>query len=224
MPLDPNNVVPGKGTAEGSELKIKPGDYLNGYKYIVLDGTHNGMGTDVRVMIDVAAGADLSTTQTEKGSSELDGKCIASLVGLSAPLLLAIPLGILSQVQIPGLEGLSAQVNDAIRQANDQIQRGLGIYDNDRAQRAAGLQGAFSVENPEMLGLAAGSLAAITLGLLVVDGVMRACGQEEMTSSYKIGEATDSEFLMHGSSGKPAESAKKESEGSSKDEAASAGK
>ena len=224
VPLDPNNVVPGKGTAEGSELKIKPGDYLNGYKYIVLDGTHNGMGTDVRVMIDVAAGADLSTTQPEKGSSELDGKCIASLVGLSAPLLLAIPLGILSQVQIPGLEGLSAQVNNAIREANDQIQRGLGIYDNDRAQRAADLQGAFSVENPEMLGLAAGSLAAITLGLLIVDGVMRACGQEEMTSSYKIGEAMDSEFLMHGSSGKSAESTKKESASSSKDTAASAEK
>lgn len=224
VPLDPNNVVPGKGTAEGSELKIKPGDYLNGYKYIVLDGTHNGMGTDVRVVIDVAAGAELNTTQTEKGSSELDGKCIASIVGLSAPLLLAIPLGILSQVQIPGLEGVSAQVNNAIREANDQIQRGLGIYDADRAQRAAGLQGAFSVQNPEMLGLAAGSLAAITLGLLIVDGVMRACGQEEMTSSYKIGEATDSEFLMHGSSGKSAESTKKESASSSKDKAASAEK
>ena len=75
-----------------------------------------------------------------------------------------------------------------------------------------------------MLGLAAGSLAAITLGLLIVDGVMRACGQEEMTSSYKIGEAMDSEFLMHGSSGKSAESTKKESASSSKDTAASAEK
>ena len=176
------------------------------------------------VSIELTREVEGSNTVNEEGSSELDGKCIASIVGLSAPLLLAIPLGILSQVQIPGLEGLSAQVNDAIRQANDQIQRGLGIYDNDRAQRAAGLQGAFSVANPEMLGLAAGSLAAITLGLLIVDGVMRACGQEEMTSSYKIGEATDSEFLMQGSSGKPAESTKKESESSSKDETASAGK
>ena len=123
-------------------------------------------------------------------------------MGLTAPLLLAIPVGILSQVQIPGLEGLSAQINDAIRQANDQIQKGLGIYDEDRAQRAASLQGAFSVDNPQMLQLAAGSLGAITLGLFLIDQVLRACGQEEMTSSYQIGKATNSDTLMYGSSGK----------------------
>ena len=202
--MDDKYVVPGNPTEEGSQFHIKPGDYLNKYKYIVLRGSENGMGSDVEVVIDLEAGAKLDNQQTDKGSSELDGKCIASIVGLSAPLLLAIPLGILSQVQIPGLEGLSAQVNDAIREANDQIQRGLGIYDNERAQRAASFQGALSVENQEMLGLAAGSLAAITLGLLIVDGVLRACGQEEMTSSYKLGEATDSEFLKYGSSGKTA--------------------
>ena len=138
----------------------------------------------------------------DQGSSDLDGKCIAGIVGLTAPLLLAIPVGILSQVQIPGLEGLSAQINDAIRQANDQIQKGLGIYDEDRAQRAASLQGGFSVDNPQMLQLAAGSLGAITLGLFLIDQVLRACGQEEMTSSYQIGKATNSDTLMYGSSGK----------------------
>ena len=223
-PFDHNNVVPGKSTSEGTDLHITPGDYLDKYKYIVLDGTQNGMATDVRVVIDVEAGAELGNQQTEKGSAELDGKCIASIVGLTAPLLLAIPLGILSQVQIPGLEGVSAQINGAIQDANTRIQQGLGIYNDDRAQRAAGIQGAFSIENPEMIGMAAGALGAITLGLLIVDGVMRACGQEEMTSSYKIGEATGSEFLMHGSSGKPAESAKTESEGSAKDETASSEK
>ncbi|WP_168161907.1 hypothetical protein, partial [Corynebacterium sp. HMSC08F01] len=84
----------------------------------------------------------------------------------------------------------------------DQIQRGLGIHDDDRSRRAAGLQGAFNVANPEMLSLAAGSLGAITLGLFLIDGVLRACGQEEMTSSYKIGEATGQDWMMHGSSGK----------------------
>ena len=146
-----------------------------------------------------------TTVQEQGSSSELDGKCIASLVGLSAPLLLAIPVGILSQVQIPGLEGVSAQINDAMRQANDRIQRGLGIYNEDRAQRAAGFQNAFQGVNTEQLGLAAGALGAITLGLLIVDQVMRACGQEESTSSYQLGKATDSEFLMYGSSGKPSQ-------------------
>ena len=136
---------------------------------------------------------------------KLDGECIAGIVGLSAPLLLAIPVGILSQVQIPGLEHVSAQINAAIQEANNQIQRGLGIYNEDRASRAASIQGAFAIDNPQMLGLAAGSLAAITIGLLAVDGVMRACGAEEYTSSYMVGKATGSETLMNGSSGKSAE-------------------
>ena len=211
-------IIPGK---DGSKVEILPGAPLDGVHHIELVGIKDGIRGDVEQSINFefeSSSANGDNTNVDKGSSELDGKCIASIVGLSAPLLLAIPLGILSQVQIPGLEGVSAQLNDAIRQANDQIQRGLGIYDNDRAQRAASLQGAFSVANPEMIGLAAGSLAAITLGLLIVDGVMRACGQEEMTSSYKLGEATGSEFLMHGSSGK------NESEDSSKDEVASAEK
>ncbi|WP_288750158.1 hypothetical protein [uncultured Corynebacterium sp.] len=150
--------------------------------------------------------------QTTKGSSELDGKCIAGIVGMTAPLLLAIPLGILSQVQIPGLEQVSAQVNAAIRQANDQIQRGLGIHDDDRARRAAGIQGAFAIENPQMIGLAAGALGAITLGLLAVDGVMRACGAGEYTSSYMVGKATGNETLMKGSSDKMPESKDKGTE------------
>lgn len=194
----PNNKVVDKG----SHLEVDPGKVPDGSKLVVVP-IENGVRSDKREdYVEIDLGVDLQGNKTEKGSSELDGKCIASIVGLSAPLLLAIPLGILSQVRIPGLEGLSAQVNDAIRQANDQIQRGLGIYNEDRSRRAAGFQGAFNVANPEMLSLAAGSLGAITLGLFLIDGVLRACGQEEMTSSYKIGEATGQEWMMYGSSGK----------------------
>jgi len=191
-----------KVTDEGVTLvprkDLKDGTYEASYILVGPDGQSYGE-REIEINVNVESG----TRVEEKGSSaELDGKCIAGIVGLTAPLLLAIPLGILSQVQIPGLEGVSAQINGAIQQANDQIQRGLGIYDEDRAQRAAGIQGAFSIENPQMLGMAAGALGAISLGLLAVDGVMRACGAEEYTSSYMIGKATGSETLMNGSSGK----------------------
>ena len=191
-----------KKTDEGVTLvprkDLKDGTYEASYLLVGPDGQAYGE-REIQINVNVESG----TRVEQKGSSaELDGKCIAGIVGLTAPLLLAIPLGILSQVQIPGLEGVSAQINGAIQQANDQIQRGLGIYDEDRAQRAAGIQGAFSIENPQMLGMAAGALGAISLGLLAVDGVMRACGAEEYTSSYMIGKATGSETLMNGSSGK----------------------
>ena len=131
-----------------------------------------------------------------------DGKCIASLVGIASPLLLLIPLGILSQVRVPGLEGVQGKLNAAVREANDRIQRGLGIYDRDRAERAAGLQGAFNEVNPEMVGLAAGALGTITAGLLIVDAVLRSCGQGDKTSSYQVGKATGNDTLIYGSSKK----------------------
>lgn len=184
-----------------------PGDSL---KYVLVD--KNGNQSYVRTLkLNVKVTGETGN-QTTKGSSELDGTCIAGIVGMTAPLLLAIPLGILSQVQIPGLEQVSAQVNAAIRQANDQIQRGLGIHNDDRARRAAGIQGAFAIENPQMIGLAAGALGAITLGLLAVDGVMRACGAGEYTSSYMVGKATGNETLMKGSSDKMPESKDKGTE------------
>ena len=202
----------GKGnTAPGARITVRDGVTDGSVLFFFVDEQGNQGKFAQKLNINFKLSDTNTTTQTEQqGSSELDGKCIAGIVGLSAPLLLAIPLGILSQVQIPGLEGVSAQINAAIQQANDQIQRGLGIYDKDRAQRAAGIQAAFSIENPQAIGLAAGALAAISLGLLAVDGVMRACGAEEYTSSYMLGKATDNETLMNGSSGKASEGTKDE--------------
>lgn len=204
--------------------KIEDGDCGLDITYLAINDNDDQSYGPTKVTVKVDLGAEVTgNTQTEtRGSSELDGKCIAGIVGLTAPLLLAIPLGILSQVQIPGLEGVSAQINGAIQDANNRIQQGLGIYNEDRAQRAAGIQGAFSIENPEQLGMAAGALGAISLGLLAVDGVMRACGAEEYTSSYMIGKATGSETLMNGSSGKSdnksTDKAEGEAEGSSNEE------
>ncbi|MBF4547260.1 hypothetical protein IRY31_04090 [Corynebacterium afermentans subsp. lipophilum] len=191
-----------KITDEGVTLvprkDLEDGTYKATYLLVGPDGQAYGE-REIEINVNVESG----TRVEQKGSSaELDGKCIAGIVGLTAPLLLAIPLGILSQVQIPGLEGVSAQINGAIQDANNRIQQGLGIYNEDRAQRAAGFQAAFNIQNPEQLGMAAGALGAISLGLLAVDGVMRACGAEEYTSSYMIGKAIDNETLMNGSSGK----------------------
>ncbi len=153
----------------------------------------------------VASKIDVNVQVEQSGSSNAnfkDPKCIAGLVGMASPLLLLIPLGILSQVRVPGLESLRAEVNAAIKRANDDIQRGLGIYDHDRAQTAAGLQGAFQVANPQMIGLAGGALGAITAGLIIMDVVLRSCGVDEATSSYQLGKATGNQTLIDGSSKK----------------------
>ena len=197
-------------TDEGGKLGVDPGN-LPGDRIVVVPVKNGIRSENVNdyIEIEIDRGAD-----TQNGSSEIDGRCIASLVGLSAPLLFLIPVALLSQVQIPGLEGVSAQINNAIREANDYVQRGLGIYDRDRAERAAGVQGAFQIANPEMIGLAAGSLGVITAGLLLIDTVLRNCGQEEASSSYQLGKATNSEFLINGSSGKNSGSQSKDTKDS----------
>lgn len=198
------SLVPASDLTELGDNKIVVDPRGKGDKIQVVPIDNGVYKLDEKIEIVIERGSETN------GSSELDGACIASLVGLSAPLLLLIPVGILSQVQIPGLEGVSAQINQAIREANDYIQRGLGIYDRDRAERAARAQGAFQVANPEMIGLAAGSLGVILGGLLLVDTVLRNCGKEEASSSYQLGKATGSEFLINGSSGsdsKPSTSA-----------------
>ena len=53
-----------------------------------------------------------------------------------------------------------------------------------------------------MVGLAAGALGTITAGLLIVDAVLRSCGQGDKTSSYQIGKATGNDTLIYGSSKK----------------------
>ena len=194
--------------------QIKPGDCNIPVKYIFVG--ENGMQGWDEQQLTITVNIDTSSETTKtvpttgatagKADVELDGKCIAGIVGLTAPLLLAIPVGILSQVQIPGLEGLSAQINAAIQDANTQIQKGLGIYDENRSATAAEIQAAFNIQNPQAIGLAASALGAITLGLLAVDGVMRACGAEEYTSSYQFGKATGKENIQYASSTKPGKS------------------
>ena len=193
------DIVGGKATKEFKDGKWIITPEKNGNLTIVPIFPNSAQGAPVDVEVNVTA------TNETKGSSNAnfkDPKCIAGLVGMASPLLLLIPLGILSQVRVPGLENLSAQVNAAIKRANDDIQRGLGIYDRDRAQTAAGLQGAFQVANPQMIGLAGGALGAITAGLIIMDVVLRSCGVDEATSSYQLGKATGNQTLIDGSSKK----------------------
>lgn len=190
--IDRINVTDG-----GVNGKLKEG--ADGFYYVLVDA---GGQQSAERKFTVKLTQNQSETETQDGSSELTGKCIAAIAGALSPLLLLIPIGILSQVQIPGLEAVSGQINNAIREANDYIQRGLGIYDRDKAQRAAELQGAFSFEvvNPEFIGLAAGSLGIITAGLWIIDQVMHECGAGQYTSSYAVGNATGNDWVKNGSS------------------------
>lgn len=73
-----------------------------------------------------------------QGGSSADGivddRCIPAVIGLGIPLLATIPLSLLQQVSIPGLDAYSAEINSRITQANNQIQQQLGIFDENTAR------------------------------------------------------------------------------------------
>ena len=145
------------------------------------DGTYIVETTDgTRVVVLKVRGAD-SGGETTTGSSELSDRCIAGLAGVGIPLLLLIPLGVATQVAIPGLEGFRAQAGKAIEQVNTQIQQQLGIFNE---QFATALGKNFPARE---LGTAAAGLALTVLGLLIADQIAQACAPNYDGLSSKIG-------------------------------------
>ena len=70
-------------------------------------------------------------------SSLSDPHCVASLVGIGVPLLLAVPVALAQAATVPGLEDLSAQFSQAIEDAA----RSFGIQPQDATVTAGGVVG-----------------------------------------------------------------------------------
>ena len=64
---------------------------------------------------------DINTKPSNNGNNPKDGsadpKTVASSVGIATPLVLLLALIAVSQLPIPGLEGVRAQINAAIDNA-----------------------------------------------------------------------------------------------------------
>ena len=112
---------------------------------------------------------------SSKGEGSSDPKCIGAISLLSLPLLLAIPVGILSQVQIPGFEHVHAQLNAALREVNSQIQKGLGVFNENQAAAAANVEAAAANVAP-LAGMAAAAVGLLAVTAGATAGVLEACG------------------------------------------------
>lgn len=135
-------------------------------------------GKTVTNTTNVNINIDTPSSKNRNGSS--NPACIGAISLLSLPLLLAIPVGILSQVKIPGFEHIHGQLNAAIQQANTEIQRGLGIFDNNRAGAAANVNEAAGQIAP-LLGAGAAAVGALAVIAGVGAGVVHACGIADLS-------------------------------------------
>ncbi|PAJ70790.1 hypothetical protein, partial [Corynebacterium hadale] len=88
------------------------------------------------------------------------GKCAASAVGFGLPLLALIPVGLATQMSIPGVSEFVENTSKEIERANAQIQQNLGMFNPQTAQ-------ALSQMN-EQLRKAGFDLATVGAGIAVI--------------------------------------------------------
>ena len=159
----------GKWTIEvPSDVELKPGD-----KVIVSDGAGNS--TTEQVGIDT-------------------GKCVATSLGFGLPLLALIPLGLATQMEIPGLSNVVADANAQLQAANTRIQQQLGLFNPEIAAQVDAANRQLAQFGTD-LGTVAGGLALIAAGILAGTLIYDNCSPNGGGSSVK-------DLELKGSSGK----------------------
>ncbi|WP_168161859.1 Ig-like domain-containing protein, partial [Corynebacterium sp. HMSC08F01] len=121
-----------------SNVELKPGD-----KVTVEDGSGNKATAQV--------GIDT-------------GKCVATAVGFGLPLIALLPIGLATQLEIPGLSDFAAQANAQIQNANTQIQQQLGIFNPQLATQVDAINAKLGQYGTD-LATVAGGLALIAAGI-----------------------------------------------------------
>ena len=93
------------------------------------------------------------------------GKCAATAVGFGLPLLALIPLGLATQMEIPGLSDFVAQANAQVQAANTQIQQQLGLFNPQIAAQVDAVNKQLAQFGTDAATVA-GGLALIAAGIL----------------------------------------------------------
>ncbi|WP_284150883.1 YPDG domain-containing protein, partial [Corynebacterium intestinale] len=157
----------------------KPGD-----KVVVVVKDKDGNEID-RVEVEVEKSGGSSDGS---GSSDLSSKpserCINTGLGVGIPLLFLIPVGLASQMNIPGLKDFVAPINKQIQNLNTQLQKQAGVFNGELAGKAAGIDAQlkrFGAEYQQV----AGAVALIAAGALAIGLIADACapGADEEGSS-----------------------------------------
>ena len=94
-------------------------------------------------------------------SSELPPLCLPTILGVTLPLLVLLPLGLLSNVQLPGLTNADA-FSRAMKEWNNSLQRQFGIWNENTSRGVEAVQigtGTWWANNSRLIGTALGATA-----------------------------------------------------------------
>ena len=93
------------------------------------------------------------------------GKCVATSVGFGLPLIALLPIGLATQLEIPGLSDIAAQANAQIQNFNTQMQRQLGVFNPQMASQVDAINSQLARYGTD-IGTVLGGLALIAAGIL----------------------------------------------------------
>ena len=136
------------------------------------------------------------TPDLSSGSSNVDWeRCAPAAAGLGLPLLFLLPIGLASQMNIPGFSPLVKQVsaqidgiNRQLGQKNAQLQKQLGIFNGPLAKQANQIDLMLKKVSPEAGriggGIALAAAGALALGLLI-NSCAPGAGSSSSSSSSK---------------------------------------
>ena len=93
------------------------------------------------------------------------GKCVATSVGFGLPLIALLPIGLATQIQIPGLTEFAAQANAQIQAANTRLQQQLGVFNPQIAAQADAVNAKLAQYGTD-IATVVGGLALIAAGIL----------------------------------------------------------
>ncbi|WP_421628659.1 YPDG domain-containing protein [Corynebacterium pseudogenitalium] len=122
------------------------------------------------------------------------GKCVASAVGFGLPLIALLPLGLASQIQIPVLSDVTAQVNAQLQDVNTRIQQQAGIFNPEMARQVEQINAQLRTVGAD-LGMVAAGIVLIAAGILAGTVIYDNCKPGGPSSSVK-------DLELKGSSGK----------------------
>ena len=179
-------VSKGPGTAkidDNGKITVKPNeDAKPGDKIVVEVKDPEGKVIDtVEVTIEEKdkPGSNNGSSSIPSGSSNVDWeRCAPAAAGLGLPLLFLLPIGLASQMNIPGFSPLVKQVsaqidgiNRQLGQQNAALQKQLGIYNGPLAKQANQIDLMLKKVSPEAGriggGVALAAAGALALGLLI---------------------------------------------------------
>ena len=144
--------------AEGAEIEVSPEEN----KFTVPAKTGAELSCQVSNLDENIPGP-----LDKASSAPISERCLPAVGGLLGVLLLALPLMAMKNVKIPGLEGLQGNLGQQIQQANNQLQRNLGIYNEQAVQFTAQLNNqlkAFGANSQDVLAVLGGLAALAGLG------------------------------------------------------------